>query len=417
MIVGERSREHALAQILRACRQVETIFVAPGNDHIADEFECIPADSSNICELLSIAKQRSIGLVIVADEELIAKGIREHFMTHGITVFGCSKRAARIESSKAFAKQVFAQCDVLSPRFVACERGLDALGALDQFSAPWVLKLDGFASGKGVVITDSRKKAEDILTLDDRFAHSPVVLEAYVRGREAGLSAIVHRGRLALCWEVWDYKRRYDGDRGSLTGGGMGAVIQWPRQTAILVPGLQRIVSAVGIESGFVNLNSIQTDDGSLFTTEVNIHAGTPECEALAVSQPEAIANSILGLSARWNQDTSVGVAVTLVTRGYPDQGPLSDIELGDFGDCSVFLNSVSKSGSGVRQRQGRGRVVTIAGAGPNVQLATSYTYNGLSGAGVLSGLEWRSDIGLRQPATFQDHEQLSASVSVAASG
>src|SRR5205814_6169237 len=130
--------------------------------------------------------------------------------------------------------------------------------ALGQFSPPWVIKLDGLASGKGVVVTEDRRYAEHVLLEDHRFSSSAVILEDHVRGVEAGLSGLVHGGRLTLCWEVWDYKRRHEGDCGPLTGGGMGAVVQAPRQTAKLIGSLQRIVSAVGIEYGFLKQNHLQ---------------------------------------------------------------------------------------------------------------------------------------------------------------
>lgn len=406
MIVGYRGREHALARIMSNSGHVDSVIVAPGSAHMSDAFECLPVDISSVESLLALAKRCDVSLVLVANEKLIVRGIADHFMGNGISLFACSKESSRIESSKAFAKQVLRESDVESPRFVACSRGCDALEVLDQFAAPWVVKLDGLASGKGVVVTEDRKYAEHLLLKDHRFSSSAVILEEYVRGVEAGLSGLVHGGRVTLCWEVWDYKRLHDGDNGPLTGGGMGAVVQAPRRTAKLIPSLQRIVSAVGIESGFVNLNTIEADTGTVLATEMNIHIGTPECEALAVSQPEAIGRGILGLPARWNEKTAAGVAVTLTADGYPGQSRSVEVDLGSFGDCVVFANNASKNQSGGTS-VGSGRIATVAAAGTDVHEATRTVYAGLNSAVAVRGLGWRKDIGLRQPATWMTPQKL----------
>jgi phosphoribosylamine--glycine ligase len=224
LVVGGGAREHALCWSLSRSSDVEVIYCAPGNPGIAEVADCLPVSSTEIVELADIAEKLRIDLTVVGPELPLSLGIADEFAKRELPIFGPSRLATQIESSKAFAKEFFARHDIPTALAVVCSSAEEARAAIDRFGFPVVLKADGLAGGKGVLTLDSAAEAEKALALffvDRVFgaAGDRVIIEEFLRGQEASFLAICDGEVAVPLPTARDYKKVYDGDRGPNTGG------------------------------------------------------------------------------------------------------------------------------------------------------------------------------------------------------
>jgi phosphoribosylamine---glycine ligase len=224
LVVGGGAREHALCWSLSRSSDVEVIYCAPGNPGIAEVADCLPVSSTEIVELADIAEKLRIDLTVVGPELPLSLGIADEFAKRELPIFGPSRLATQIESSKAFAKEFFARHDIPTALAVVCSSAEEARAAIDRFGFPVVLKADGLAGGKGVLTLDSAAEAEKALSLffAERVfgaAGDRVIIEEFLRGQEASFLAICDGEVAVPLPTARDYKKVYDGDRGPNTGG------------------------------------------------------------------------------------------------------------------------------------------------------------------------------------------------------
>ncbi len=234
LVVGGGGREHAIVDALSRSLHVSKIYCAPGNAGIAAQAECLPIKDNQIPELLAFAKENSIDLTVVGPEVPLTAGIVDAFEKEGLRIFGPSSAAARIESSKDFAKQLMVKYDVPTAAYKTFEDYSEAVEYVRQGSFPVVLKYDGLAAGKGVVIPESFEEAEAVLKdmlLDERFGKGKVVVEEFLTGPEFSFMCFVNGEEVFPLALAQDHKRAYEEDKGPNTGG-MGAYSPLPFVTA-----------------------------------------------------------------------------------------------------------------------------------------------------------------------------------------
>lgn len=234
LVVGSGGREHAIVDALSRSRRVGKIFCAPGNAGIAAQAECVPLKETQIPELVDFAKEHGVNLTVVGPEVPLSAGIADAFEKAGLRIFGPSAAAARIESSKDFAKRLMEKYDIPTAAFKTLDNYDDAIEYVSRHTFPIVLKYDGLAAGKGVVIpetfSDAKVALKDML-LDDKFGKGKVVVEEYLTGPEFSFMCFVNGKEVFPLAIAQDHKRAFEGDKGPNTGG-MGAYSPVPVITA-----------------------------------------------------------------------------------------------------------------------------------------------------------------------------------------
>ena len=234
LVVGGGGREHAIVDALSRSRSVGKIYCAPGNAGIAAQAECVPLKETQIPELVEFAKEHGVDLTVVGPEVPLSAGIADAFTKAGLRIFGPSAAAARIESSKDFAKRLMEKYDIPTASFKTFDNYADAIEHVSRHTFPVVLKYDGLAAGKGVVIpetfSDAQAALKDML-LDDKFGKGKVVVEEYLTGPEFSFMCFVNGEEVFPLAIAQDHKRAFEGDKGPNTGG-MGAYSPVPVITA-----------------------------------------------------------------------------------------------------------------------------------------------------------------------------------------
>ncbi|HEY5620305.1 MAG TPA: ATP-grasp domain-containing protein, partial [Candidatus Bathyarchaeia archaeon] len=235
LVVGSGGREHALAWALSRDPETHELYAAPGNPGIAELASCVPINPTGIEQLVSFATERDIDLTVVGPEAPLALGIVDSFRERGLRIFGPDWRAARIETSKSFAKELCSQFHIPTPHWETFTDATDAARALDRFSPPWVVKADGLAAGKGTTVTRDRHEAEAAIHRELQRDPGKVVVEEFIDGWEATFMATVSHSRIQWITPVFqDYKPVFDGDVGPNTGG-MGCFTPVPTVSPSLV--------------------------------------------------------------------------------------------------------------------------------------------------------------------------------------
>ena len=230
LVVGSGGREHAIVDALSRSPRVEKIYCAPGNAGIARQAKCVPLADTQVDELADFAAQEGIDLTVVGPEVSLAAGIVDEFEARGLKIFGPSKAAARIESSKDFAKSLMAKYNVPTAAYRTFSDYNEALVYVNAGKLPVVLKYDGLAAGKGVVVAETYEQADEALKdmlLDDKFGHGRVVVEEFLTGPEFSLLCFVNGSEVEPMELSQDHKRAFDNDEGPNTGG-MGAYTPLP---------------------------------------------------------------------------------------------------------------------------------------------------------------------------------------------
>lgn len=332
LVIGSGGREHAIVDALTRSPQVDKIFCAPGNAGIARQAECVAIRETEIERLRDFALAEGIGLTVVGPEAALAAGAVDAFKAAGLRIFGPTRAAARIESSKEFAKCLMARYGIPTAGFHAFDDYDAARAYVAGRPFPAVLKYDGLAAGKGVVIAQNLEEADAALRdmlLDDRFGRGKVVVEDYLEGPEFSLLCFVSGRRVWPMVLAQDHKRAYDGDRGPNTGG-MGAYSPLPFITAedekfALERIMRPVADAMAAEGcpfeGVLYGGLMKTAQG-IKVIEFNARFGDPETEVVLPRLKSDIVDIFCAVAdgrdaqLKWHDFATLGIV--LASKGYP---------------------------------------------------------------------------------------------------
>ena len=416
LVVGGGAREHAFAWKLSRERTVTGIVCAPGNPGIAAVARCVPADPGKPDELLGIAKREKVDLTVVGPEVPLSRGIVDLFAANHRSIVGPSAAAAALESSKAFAKDFMARHAVPTARFRTCDSADAALSeiARGEFGYPLVIKADGLAAGKGVVIAEDRSAAEatirDVMVIRKFGASGErVVFEEFLSGQEASYFVLADGAAFMPLSSAQDHKRIFDDDRGPNTGG-MGAFAPSPLITAdierqviatIVRPVLDGMVHEGHPYRGFLYVGLMLTAVGPK-VIEFNVRFGDPEAQVILPMLDEdlswllgAAATGVLpSRAARFSKQVHVGVV--LAAGGYPETVETGKIISGL--EAAAEVPGALVFHAGTARQDGRivtsgGRVLTVVGRGATYRGAIDIAYSAASRI-TFDGMQFRRDIG-----------------------
>ena len=416
LVIGSGAREHAFVSRLARERAAPEIICAPGNPGIAEVARCVPADPGKPDDLLAVADRENVDLTIVGPELPLSRGVVDLFVARQRAIVGPTAAAAALESSKAFAKDFMARHRVPTARFRICNSADEALRdiARGEFGYPIVIKADGLAAGKGVVIADDRHSAETAIhdvMVSRKFGASGerVVLEEFLSGQEASYFVLADGAAFMPLSSAQDHKRIFDQDRGPNTGG-MGAFAPSPLVTAdverrvvdaIVRPVLEGMVREGTPYRGFLYVGLMLTADGPK-VIEFNVRFGDPEAQVILPMLDEDLSSLLMcaakgALPARAARfSTQAHVGVVLAAGGYPDSVETGRSITGV--DEAAALPNAMVFHAGTALRDGTlvtsgGRVLTVVGRGPSYEAAIDTAYNAASKIH-FDGMQFRRDIG-----------------------
>jgi phosphoribosylamine--glycine ligase len=406
LVIGSGAREHALLRALDRDPAITELHVAPGNAGTSALATCHPLDIGDMAAITGLARDLAADLVIVGPESPLVAGAVDRLRQAGIAAFGPSAAAARIEGSKAFAKDVMAAAGVPTARAIAVTDADGLASALRQTGAPYVVKDDGLAAGKGVVVTSDREAAVEH-GLRVLAAGGPVLVEEFLAGPEVSLFAVCDGRRALPLLPAQDYKRLGDGDTGPNTGG-MGAYAPLPWAPADLVPTVQRtVLDPVLTElarrgtpfTGLLYAGLVLTADGPR-VIEFNCRFGDPETQVVLELLGSPLSELLAAAAAGNLQDRVLrwkpGAAVTVViaAAGYPGSPVAGDVVgnlPADAADAVVLHAGTRRDADGVVVSAG-GRVLAATAVGADLAAARKKAY-ALVDLIELRGSQHRSDI------------------------
>ena len=398
--IGSGGREHALAYGLMADPDVTQLHCAPGNPGIGALATLHEVDMSDNLAILALAKDLDVDLVVIGPEAPLVNGVADILRAGGFATFGPSKAAAQLEGSKSFAKEVMKDAGVPTAKSFSCSTRQEIERALDSFTAPYVVKDDGLAAGKGVVVTRDREVA-----LAHALSCQRVVIEEFLDGPEISLFGISDGKRIIAMQPVQDFKRARDNDEGPNTGG-MGAYSPLPWAPSDIVEQTHREVLAPMIAemaargTPFVGLlyAGLALTDHGIRIIEFNARFGDPETQVLIprLVTPlgsllyKAATRDLAGVNLEWREDSAV--TVVLASGGYPESPRSGGLITGlpDIECVEVFQAGISLVGEDLVSNGGR--VLAVTGVGSDLTEARNCAYRGISQIH-LEGSFYRSDI------------------------
>jgi len=415
LVVGGGGREHALAWALRRSGRLDKLFTAPGNGGTAGCGENVAIDATDIDGLAAFAKTHRIDLTVVGPEAPLVAGIADRFAEVGLLCFGPSRKAARLEGSKVFAKEFMKRHGIPTADFEVFEDAAEAKRRLSDTNVPVVVKADGLAAGKGVIVAESREEAEaavDEIMTQRKFGGSGdrVIIESCLAGEEVSIHAICSGEKALLLPPSQDHKRIFDGDRGPNTGG-MGAYAPVPHldnsiedeiRRSIIEPTLQGMAAEGNPFRGLLYAGLMLTDEGPK-VLEYNVRFGDPETQVLIPLVKDDLFEILL-LAAQDRLPQSIALhkdrtAATVVAaaEGYPG-GYRKGFEID--GLSSVETPNRVVFHAGTIKEKGRlltsgGRVFAMTAWAPDLDRALQLAYDGLAKTH-FEGAYWRKDIGHR---------------------
>jgi phosphoribosylamine---glycine ligase len=419
LVIGGGGREHALAWKLAQSEGVQQVFVAPGNAGTARDASLTNLPITDIAALRQWAQTEQVALTVVGPEAPLAAGVVDEFRAHGLAIFGPTRAAAQLESSKAFSKAFMKRHGIPTAEYEAFTDPVQAHAYVDAKGAPIVIKADGLAAGKGVVVAMSLAEAHeaiDFMLVDNTLGvvHNEggarVVIEEFLSGEEASFIVLCDgRNALALATSQ-DHKRLLDADQGPNTGG-MGAYSPAPVVTPevhqramdeVILPTLHGM-AADGIPfTGFLYAGLMITPDGRLKTLEFNCRMGDPETQPILMRLKSNLAQVLLAatrteldrVTLEW--DTRVALGVVLAAAGYPMKPRKGDVITGlpaDAADAMVFHAGTAEVDGQVAVSGGR--VLCVTALADTVRDAQRKAYKVVDGIH-FDGLQCRRDIGYR---------------------
>jgi len=416
LVIGSGGREHALVWKLRQSPRVQKVYCAPGNGGIAQEAECLPTDQKSLETLVSLASQLKPDLTVVGPELPLQLGVVDEFSRRGWPVFGPTKAAAQLESSKAFAKQFLQRHRIPTAHYAICASNSEVKHELTRFSAPVVVKADGLAAGKGVVVCRTKDEATNAAgeMLSGKMvgeAGARVVIEECLKGDELSFLVLSDGERVAPLVAAQDHKRVGDGDTGPNTGG-MGAysysgliddqMTNWLLQHVArpTIAGMK----AEGIEyKGILYCGLMMTARGPQ-VLEFNCRFGDPETQPILMRMEsdlvEAIEASIEGRVSdgdfRWSRDAAV--CVVMASGGYPGTievgKKITGIEDADKVEGVKVFHAGTSSRDGAYYTAG-GRVLGVTARAPDLKAAVDRAYRAAQTV-QFDGMHYRKDIAAR---------------------
>lgn len=416
LLVGSGGREHALAWKIAASPLLSRLVAAPGNPGMAALCETRPVKATDVAGLVALAREIAADLVVIGPESAVEAGLADAIEAEGIACFGPTAQAGRLETSKAYAKGFADRFGLPTARYVVCDTADAAKRALDGFTAPFVVKADGLAAGKGAVIAPDRVAAE--AAIDDAFggrfgaAGSRVVVEEYLDG-EIGSYFVLCDGTAVMPFgAVQDHKRAFDGDKGPNTGG-MGTYAPAPVFTDLLAEQVHRrlaepAMAGVAAEGapyrGALFVEIMATADGPKLI-EFNARFGDPECQVLMLRLADDLVPYLVACAEgrlselpppRWLDEAAI--CVVLAAEGYPDAPRAGSAIRGaeqDFGpDIVVFHAGTARDADGTLRAAG-GRVLNVCARGATFEAAREKAYAAIGRIDWPEGFH-RRDIGFR---------------------
>ncbi|MBB5633224.1 phosphoribosylamine--glycine ligase [Cryobacterium mesophilum] len=407
LLLGSGAREHAIVTALLAEDADHDVIAAPGNAGIADDVTTISLDPENPALVADFASDNGIELVVVGPEAPLVAGVADAVRAKGIAVFGPGRAAAQLEGSKSFAKRVMDAAGVPTGRAVRSADIDEVAAALDEFGAPYVVKADGLAAGKGVLVTAERDAA---LAHAEHFLQlGPVLVEEFLDGQEVSLFVLSDGSSVVPLTPAQDYKRALDGDLGPNTGG-MGAYSPLPWLPAgfeqevvdtIALPVIRQLAAEGTPFSGLLYCGLIVTTKG-LQVIEFNVRFGDPETQVVLprLTTPlsgllYAAATGALGTVAPPEFSREVSVSVVLASEGYPD-APQAGRELSGLEAAAdvpgVRILHAATARDGARLLATGGRVLSVVATADTFAQARSRVYEALRVI-TLDGSHYRTDI------------------------
>ncbi len=412
LVIGSGGREHALVWKIRQSPRVSQVYCAPGNGGIAGLAECVDIKADDISGLLKFAQERSIDLTVVGPEVPLVMGIVDIFEKAGLKAFGPSKAAACLEGSKAFAKEFMTRHCIPTAEYGSFDDILQGREFLKQCQYPLVVKADGLAAGKGVIICQDKAEAEEALRsimFDHIFkdAGKRVVIEEFLVGEEASILAVADGNDFIILETSQDHKRIFDNDLGPNTGG-MGAYSPAPVVTPVLMGRIAETVIRPVVDGmrrdgvpfkGILYAGVMVTAEGPK-VLEFNTRFGDPETQAVLPRLKSDIVDMMLGsvegrlatMKLEW--DSRACVCVVMAAGGYPgDYASGKEIQgLSDVGDDAVVFHAGTKQEGGRIVSSG-GRVLGVTALGQGIAQAIAQAYAAAGKIG-FDGVQYRRDIG-----------------------
>ena len=422
LIIGSGAREHVIAWKLAGERNVSEVICAPGNVGAAAIARCLPVNIEDPVALLALAKQEQVDLTVVGPELPLSRGVSNLFQSQGHTIVGPTSEAAALESSKAFAKEFMARHGIATARFKLCTSLEQALHAVENntLGYPLVVKADGLAAGKGVVIAENRDVAESAIRaamVEQRFgsAGSLLVLEEFLVGKEVSYFVLVDGVNVMPLGSAQDHKRIFDGDEGPNTGG-MGAFAPSPLVSSeleqlILNDIVYPVVTGMNDEgypySGFLYVGLMLTVSGPK-VVEFNVRFGDPEAQVLFPMLSEDLSPLLVSAAtghlpsrpARINHEPHVGVV--LAASGYPgayERGiPIEGLDEASAVPGALLFHAGTGTKDGRIVTNG-GRILTVVGHGLTYRDAIDVAYSATDLVR-FKGMHYRRDIGSKALAS-----------------
>jgi phosphoribosylamine--glycine ligase len=414
LVIGSGGREHALVWKIAQSPLVTKVYCAPGNPGIAELAENVALKVDDLPGLLAFAQKEQIGLTVVGPELPLSLGIVDLFEDNGLTVFGARQNAAIIEASKAFSKDLMKKYNVPTAAYEVFTEIEPAIAFLDTLGLPVVVKADGLAAGKGVIIARTREEAIETITdmlSGNAFgnAGSRVVIEEFLRGEEASFLAFTDGRNIIPLASAQDHKPIFDGDKGPNTGG-MGAYSPAPVVTPaihekVMQEVMRRTVDGMAAEGRpykGVLYAGLMIDGGEIKTLEFNARFGDPECQPLLMRMKSDIVPVLLAtargdissIKLEWHDKAAV--CVVMAAEGYPGDYRKGDLISGL--DKAAALEDLFVFHAGTARRDGAyctngGRVLGVTALGETVKDAIARAYDGVA-AITWPGVQYRTDIG-----------------------
>jgi phosphoribosylamine--glycine ligase len=422
LVIGNGAREHALAWKLSRSPKVQRVYVAPGNGGTALDPALVNVPLGDLVALADFAAHERVGLTVVGPEAPLAAGVVDLFRSRGLRIFGPTHTAAQLESSKAFAKDFMQRHGIPTARYATFDDAAAAHAYVERYGAPIVVKADGLAAGKGVVVATSEAEAHaaiDFMLSDNpALAHNAgqaqVVIEEFMPGEEASF-IVVADGRDALALATsQDHKRIGDGDTGPNTGG-MGAYSPAPVVTPAVHARVMRdvinpTIAGMAAEghpfSGFLYAGLMIDGEGRARVVEFNARLGDPEAQVLLMRLKSDLLDVLLAatdphgsgvrdLELQWDRRSALGVV--MAAGGYPASprkgDPITGLPVGT-DDLQVFHAATARHDDGTLVTSG-GRVLTVTALGEPLRVAQQRAYAALESIR-FEGMQFRRDIGHR---------------------
>ncbi|HEY3636883.1 MAG TPA: phosphoribosylamine--glycine ligase [Rhizomicrobium sp.] len=417
LLIGSGGREHALAWALAASPLVSKLYCAPGNAGIAEVAECTPIPVDDSGSLVSFAQEHAIDFVVIGPEAPLVAGLWDRLEAAGIRTLGPSAKAAQLEGSKGFVKDLCAANNIPTARYRRCANTKDAVAFARTLGERVVIKMDGLAAGKGVVVSDNWPTTESTITAMLASPDETIVIEEFLEGEEASLFVLTDGEHVLPLAGAEDHKRAFDHDQGPNTGG-MGAV----SPSTLLTPdvaekAMSRIIrptiaamAARGTPYMGVLYAGLMIKDGEPNLIEYNCRFGDPECQVLMMRLKSDLATALMAtrdgelahLDLRWRNEAAL--AVVMAARGYPGSYEKGSEIKGI--DAAAQLPGVQIFHAATERRDGRlfaagGRVLNICAAGADLAEAQSRAYK------AVDAIDWpegfcRRDIGDRARARMR---------------